>query len=269
VGFTCCFLALALANHQALLELDEADAVRGWPDSRHSNPATYTGLLDPIRTVFAKANGVTPDLFSANSAGACPNCAGNGVIYTDLAMMASVATVCEECEGKRFQASVLEYRLAGRDISEVLAMSVTEALAFFGSGAARTPAARKILGGRNCSRRPQGQSLLGKPDSLFGLVCLTVVRTCISDDKLHIVLLLEFGKTLRVALKDGRHQHFHQTHFCRPACLGQLRAADHAPARTETDLQSARIATGYGLDIHPTHVRRNPSDEVNQRSNLI
>jgi excinuclease UvrABC ATPase subunit len=113
--------------------------------SRRSNPATYTGLLDPIRKAFAKANGVEPALFSANSAGACPNCAGNGVIYTDLAMMASVATVCEECEGKRFQASVLEYRLAGRDISEVLAMSVTEALAFFG-GAAKTPAARKILG---------------------------------------------------------------------------------------------------------------------------
>ena len=114
--------------------------------SRRSNPATYTGLLDPIRTAFAKSNGVKPALFSANSDGACPNCAGNGVIYTDLAMMASVATVCEECEGKRFQASVLEYRLAGRDISEVLAMSVTEALAFFGSGAAKTPAAQKILG---------------------------------------------------------------------------------------------------------------------------
>ena len=114
--------------------------------SRRSNPATYTGLLDPIRTAFAKANGVQPALFSANSAGACPNCAGNGVIYTDLAMMASVATVCEECEGRRFQASVLEYRLAGRDISEVLAMSVNEALAFFGSGAAKTPAAQKILG---------------------------------------------------------------------------------------------------------------------------
>jgi excinuclease UvrABC ATPase subunit len=114
--------------------------------SRRSNPATYTGLLDPIRTAFAKANGVKPALFSANSAGACPNCAGNGVIYTDLAMMASVATVCEECEGKRFQASVLEYKLAGRDISEVLAMSVTEALAFFGSGQAKTPAARKVLG---------------------------------------------------------------------------------------------------------------------------
>jgi excinuclease UvrABC ATPase subunit len=114
--------------------------------SRRSNPATYSGLLDPIRTAFAKANGVQPALFSANSAGACPNCAGNGVIYTDLAMMASVATVCEECQGKRFQASVLEYKLAGRDISEVLAMSVNEALAFFGSGAAKTPAAQKILG---------------------------------------------------------------------------------------------------------------------------
>ena len=118
-------------------------AIRG---SRRSNPATYTGLLDPIRKAFAKANGVKPALFSANSEGACPACNGAGVIYTDLAMMAGVATVCEECEGKRFQASVLEYRLGGRDISEVLAMSVTEAAEFFGGpGVARTPAARAIL----------------------------------------------------------------------------------------------------------------------------
>ena len=113
--------------------------------SRRSNPATYTGLLDPIRNAFAKANGVKPALFSANSEGACPNCNGAGVIYTDLAMMAGVATICEECEGKRFQASVLEYHLGGRDISEVLAMSVTEAEAFFGAGDARTPAAHAIL----------------------------------------------------------------------------------------------------------------------------
>jgi excinuclease UvrABC ATPase subunit len=113
--------------------------------SRRSNPATYTGLLDPIRTAFARANGVKPALFSANSAGACPNCTGNGVIYTDLAMMAGVATVCEECAGKRFQASVLEYKLAGRDISQVLAMSVAEALEFFGDGPAKTPAARRVL----------------------------------------------------------------------------------------------------------------------------
>src|SRR2546429_7895272 len=113
---------------------------------RRSNPATYTGLLDPIRTAFAKAEGVKPALFSANSEGACPNCNGNGVTCADLAMMAGVATVCEECAGKRFQASVLEYKLAGRDISEVLAMSVTEAAEFFGGGAAKTPAARKILG---------------------------------------------------------------------------------------------------------------------------
>ncbi|MBI3686201.1 MAG: excinuclease ABC subunit UvrA [Actinobacteria bacterium] len=117
-------------------------AIRG---SRRSNPATYTGLLDPIRTAFAKANGVKPALFSANSEGACPSCNGAGVIYTDLAMMAGVATTCEECEGKRFQASVLEYHLGGRDISEVLAMSVTEAEEFFGAGEARTPAAHAIL----------------------------------------------------------------------------------------------------------------------------
>jgi excinuclease UvrABC ATPase subunit len=117
-------------------------AIRG---SRRSNPATYTGLLDPIRTAFAKANGVKPALFSANSEGACPNCNGTGIIYTDLAMMAGVASTCEECEGKRFQASVLDYHLGGRDISEVLAMSVTEAAGFFDAGEARTPAAHAIL----------------------------------------------------------------------------------------------------------------------------
>ncbi|MEU3983254.1 excinuclease ABC subunit UvrA [Streptomyces sp. NPDC026672] len=117
--------------------------VRG---SRRSNPATYTGLLDPIRKAFAKANGVKPALFSANSEGACPTCNGVGVVYTDLAMMAGVATTCEECEGRRFQASVLEHRLGGRDISEVLAMSVTEAGEFFGTGEAHSPAAHRILG---------------------------------------------------------------------------------------------------------------------------
>jgi excinuclease UvrABC ATPase subunit len=115
--------------------------------SRRSNPATYTGLLDPIRNAFAKANGVKAALFSANSEGACPTCNGAGVIYTDLAMMAGVATTCEECEGKRFEASVLDHHLGGRDISEVLAMSVTEAEHFFGAGTdeARTPAAHAIL----------------------------------------------------------------------------------------------------------------------------
>jgi excinuclease UvrABC ATPase subunit len=117
-------------------------AIRG---SRRSNPATYTGLLEPIRKAFAKANGVKPALFSANSEGACPNCNGAGVVYTDLGIMAGVATVCDECEGKRFDASVLEYTFGDRDISEVLAMSVTEAERFFGDGEARTPAAHRIL----------------------------------------------------------------------------------------------------------------------------
>ncbi|MET9604924.1 excinuclease ABC subunit UvrA [Streptomyces sp. NPDC006512] len=126
---------------EGIVSIDQG-AIRG---SRRSNPATYTGLLDPIRKAFAKVNGVKPALFSANSEGACPNCNGAGVIYTDLAMMAGVATTCEECEGKRFEASVLEYRLGGRDISEVLAMSVSEAVEFFGDGEARTPAAHKIL----------------------------------------------------------------------------------------------------------------------------
>ncbi|BBH68862.1 excinuclease ABC subunit A [Actinoplanes sp. OR16] len=113
--------------------------------SRRSNPATYTGMLEPIRKAFAKANGVKPALFSANSEGACPACNGNGVIYTDLAMMAGVATPCEECEGKRFQAAVLEYRFGGRNISEVLGMSVAEAEEFFGAGEGRIPAAHAIL----------------------------------------------------------------------------------------------------------------------------
>lgn len=113
--------------------------------SRRSNPATYTGLLDPIRKAFAKANDVKPALFSANSEGACPGCNGIGVVYTDLAMMAQVASVCEECEGRRYQASVLELRLGGRDISEVLAMSAAEAREFFSEGEARTPAAQRVL----------------------------------------------------------------------------------------------------------------------------
>ncbi|MEW2035355.1 excinuclease ABC subunit UvrA [Streptomyces roseifaciens] len=117
-------------------------AIRG---SRRSNPATYTGLLDPVRKAFAKANGVKPALFSANSEGACPTCNGAGVIYTDLAMMAGVATTCEDCQGKRFDASVLDYHLGGRDISEVLAMPVAEAEEFFADGEARIPAAHKIL----------------------------------------------------------------------------------------------------------------------------
>jgi excinuclease ABC A subunit len=125
-----------------VVSVDQAP-IRG---SRRSNPATYTGLLDPIRTAFARANGVKPALFSANSEGACPNCNGTGVIYTDLAIMAGVATVCEVCDGKRFEASVLEYHLGGHDISEVLAMPVTEAEEFFGAGEARTPAAHAILG---------------------------------------------------------------------------------------------------------------------------
>ncbi len=113
--------------------------------SRRSNPATYTGLLDPIRNAFAKANGVKPALFSANSEGACPTCNGAGVVYTELGFMATVTSTCEECDGKGFQPSVLGYRLGGRNISEVLAMSVTEAQAFFGAGEARTPAARAVL----------------------------------------------------------------------------------------------------------------------------
>ncbi|MFB9179104.1 ATP-binding cassette domain-containing protein [Dactylosporangium sucinum] len=131
----------SVAGREGVVLVDQTP-IKG---SRRSNPATYTGLLDPIRKAFAKANGVKPALFSANSEGACPNCNGAGVIYTDLAMMAGVATVCEECEGKRFEPSVLNYRLGGRDISEVLAMPVAEAADFFAEGEARTPAAHTIL----------------------------------------------------------------------------------------------------------------------------
>jgi excinuclease UvrABC ATPase subunit len=131
----------SVSGRDGVVSVDQTP-IRG---SRRSNPATYTGLLDPIRTAFAKANGVKPALFSANSEGACPTCNGAGVIYTELGFMDTVATTCEECEGKRFQASVLEYHFGGRDISEVLAMSVTEAEAFFGSGEARTPAAHAIV----------------------------------------------------------------------------------------------------------------------------
>ncbi|MBT3154293.1 excinuclease ABC subunit UvrA [Streptomyces sp. CHD11] len=131
----------SLPSDEGVIAVDQTP-IRG---SRRSNPATYTGLLDPIRKAFAKANGVKPALFSANSEGACPTCNGAGVIYTDLGMMAGVSTTCEDCGGKRFQASVLEYRFGGRDISEVLAMSVAQAEEFFRSGDARTPAAHRIV----------------------------------------------------------------------------------------------------------------------------
>jgi excinuclease UvrABC ATPase subunit len=131
----------SIAGRDGVVVVDQG-AIRG---SRRSNPATYTGLLDPVRKAFAKANGVKPALFSSNSEGACPTCNGAGVIFTDLGVMATVESPCEECEGRRFQAAVLEYRLGGKDISEVLAMPVTEAEEFFGSGPARTPAAHAVL----------------------------------------------------------------------------------------------------------------------------
>ena len=131
----------SVSGRDGVVAVDQTP-IRG---SRRSNPATYTGLLEPIRKAFAKANGVKPALFSANSEGACPNCNGAGVIYTDLGLMAGVATTCEECEGKRFEASVLDHHLGGRDISQVLAMPVDEALEFFADGEARTPAAHAIL----------------------------------------------------------------------------------------------------------------------------
>lgn len=131
----------SVAGRDGVVVVDQSP-IRG---SRRSNPATYTGLLDPIRKAFAKANGVKPALFSSNSEGACPTCNGAGVIYTDLGVMATVETTCEECEGKRFGASVLQYTLGGRDIAEVLAMPVSEAEQYFSDGEAKVPAAQKIL----------------------------------------------------------------------------------------------------------------------------
>ena len=140
----------SVAGRDGVVVVDQG-AIRG---SRRSNPATYTGLLEPVRKAFAKANGVKPALFSSNSEGACPACNGAGVVYTDLGVMATVATTCEECEGKRFQASVLEYALGGRNIAEVLAMSVTEAAEFFGDG--RGGHARGAEGAGPAGRRRPG-----------------------------------------------------------------------------------------------------------------
>jgi excinuclease UvrABC ATPase subunit len=147
----------SVSSRDGVVSIDQG-AIRG---SRRSNPATYTGLLEPIRKAFGKVNGVKPALFSANSEGACPNCNGAGVIYTDLGVMAGVTTVCEVCEGKRFEASVLDYHLGGRDISEVLTMSVAEAEEFFGVGEARIPAAHAIL--QRLSEVGLGYISLGQP----------------------------------------------------------------------------------------------------------
>jgi excinuclease UvrABC ATPase subunit len=131
----------SVAGRDGVVVVDQA-AIKG---SRRSNPATYTGLLDPIRKAFAKSNGVKAALFSSNSEGACPTCNGAGVIFTELGVMATVESPCEECEGRRFQPAVLDYHLGGKDISEVLAMPVAEAEEFFGAGEARIPAAHAIL----------------------------------------------------------------------------------------------------------------------------
>jgi len=147
----------SVAKGDGVISVDQS-AIRG---SRRSNPATYTGLLEPVRKAFAKANGVKPALFSANSEGACPTCNGAGVIYTDLAMMAGVASVCESCEGRRFQDAVLEYRLGGLNIAEVLDLPVDDAVAFFADGEAKTPAAHKVL--THLSEVGLGYVRLGQP----------------------------------------------------------------------------------------------------------
>ncbi|MGP5072405.1 ATP-binding cassette domain-containing protein [Arthrobacter rhombi] len=147
----------SIADREGVVSIDQG-AIKG---SRRSNPATYTGLLEPVRKAFAKSNGVKPALFSSNSEGACPACNGAGIIFTELGVMATVSTVCEECEGKRFQAAVLDYRLEGRNISEVLSMPVDEALRFFAAGDARIPAVVKIL--ERLSDVGLGYVTLGQP----------------------------------------------------------------------------------------------------------
>jgi excinuclease UvrABC ATPase subunit len=147
----------SVGGRDGVVSVDQTP-IRG---SRRSNPATYTDLLEPIRKAFAKANGVKPALFSANSEGACPTCNGAGVIYTDLGMMAGVTSVCEECEGRRFQASVLDYRFGGLNIAEVLDLSVEDAVGFFGAGKARTPAAHAIL--QRMAEVGLGYLTLGQP----------------------------------------------------------------------------------------------------------
>jgi excinuclease ABC A subunit len=147
----------SVSGREGVVAVDQGP-IRG---SRRSNPATYTGLLDPVRAAFAKANGVKPALFSANSEGACAACNGAGVIYTDLGMMAGVTSICEECDGRRYRAAVLDYRLGGLNIAEVLDLPVDEALSFFGTGDARTPAAEAIL--RRMSDVGLGYLRLGQP----------------------------------------------------------------------------------------------------------
>ena len=147
----------SVSTREDVVVVDQG-AIKG---SRRSNPATYTKLLDPIRKAFAKANDVKPALFSANSEGACPTCNGAGVIYMDLAMLAGVSMPCEDCEGKRFQSTVLEYHFGGRDVAEVLAMSVDEALAFFSDEDSALPAAQRIL--QRLSEVGLGYLRIGQP----------------------------------------------------------------------------------------------------------
>ena len=210
----------SVAGREGVVSVDQA-AIRG---SRRSNPATYTGLLEPIRKAFAKANGVKPALFSANSEGACPNCNGAGVVYTDLAMMAGVATTCEECEGKRFEASVLDYHLGGRDISEVLAMPVTEAGEFFGAGEAHTPAAHAILG--RLADVGLGYLSLGQP-----------LTTLSGGERQRLKLaahLAEKGARLRPGRADGRSPSRRRRAVCSACSTGSSTPASRSSSSSTT-----------------------------------
>ncbi|HEY1507755.1 MAG TPA: excinuclease ABC subunit UvrA [Solirubrobacteraceae bacterium] len=204
----------SIAGRDGVVLVDQG-AIRG---SRRSNPATYTGLLDPIRKAFAKANGVKPALFSSNSEGACPNCNGAGVIYTELAIMQSVATTCEECDGKRFDASVLEYRFGGKDISEVLAMSVSGAEAFFGAGDAKVPAAHKIL--ERLADVGLGYLSIGQP-----------LTTLSGGERQRLKLATHMGNEggARLRHPDGRLRHPHGGVYVldEPTCGLHLTDVDH------------------------------------------
>jgi excinuclease UvrABC ATPase subunit len=189
----------SVSGREGVVAIDQTP-IRG---SRRSNPATYTDMLEPIRKAFAKENGVKPALFSANSEGACPTCNGAGVIYTDLAMMAGVSTVCEDCEGKRFQAAVLKYKLGGLNIAEVLDLPVQEAVTFFGAGKAHTPPAHAIL--QRLSDVGLGYLRLGQP-----------LTTLSGGERQRLKLATQMGEDANVYVLDEPTNGLHL------ADLGQL-----------------------------------------------
>ena len=249
----------SVAKRDGVVVIDQG-AIKG---SRRSNPATYTGLLEPIRKAFAKANGVKPALFSSNSEGACPTCNGAGVIFTDLGIMATVESTCEECEGKRFQAAVLEYTLGGQNIAEVLAMSVVEAEEFFGDGEARTPAAHTVLD--RLADVGLGYLSLGQP-----------LTTLSGGERQRLKLATQMADKGDVYVLDEPTTGLHLADVenllgpARPARrLGQVGASSSSTTRPSwpTPTGSSTSAPGAGHDGgtrrlrgHPGRPRRRPLD---------